>query len=95
MVDLVFEDPPDPGARIYRPEYDVKKNADREEIVAALPRHPGRWAIVSRHTSRVRAGQVARVLRERYPAPYEFRTAVNPTGEGVVYGRYTASDANI
>lgn len=95
MVELVFEDPPEYRPREHRNQYDVRRNADREQVVAELRRHPGRWAIVSRHASRSRASQVARVLRGRHPAPYEFRPARNQQGEGVVYGRYAASDANI
>lgn len=95
MADLVFEDPPE-----HRPDkgshgYDVKKNSDRELLIVALSYHPKRWAIISRHLSRNRAGQVARMLRERHPRLYEFRAAANPDGEGVVYGRYVGPDANI
>lgn len=95
MVDLVFEDPPEPRPQNLRGTYDIRRNADREAIVAELQNHPGRWAIVSRHASRSRASQVARLMRDKYPSPYEFRPVRNPAGEGVVYGRYMASDANI
>jgi len=91
MVDLVFEDPPE-----YWPDADsVRKNAGREQIVAELVHHPGRWVVVSRHVSRPRASQVARNLRRQNPPPYEFRASANRAGEGVVYGRYSAPDANI
>lgn len=95
MVELVFEDPPEYRPRELRGQYDVHRNADRGQIVTELQHHPGRWAVVSRHASRNRASQVARLLRGRHPAPYEFRPARNQQGEGVVYGRYAAPDANI
>lgn len=95
MVDLIFEDPPGRRTPSQRNAYDIRRNADREAIIAELQHHPGRWAVVSRHASRSRASQVARLMRGRHPAPYEFKPARNPEGEGVVYGRYTTADANI
>jgi hypothetical protein len=61
------------------------KNRDRDQIVAALSSHPGRWARVSEHRSRPAAAKVARLLRLRFPG-VEFKTASAPDG-GVVYGR--------
>lgn len=86
MVSIRFEDPPDPvGMQILLQPRDLVKNRDRDQIIAQLPKHPGRWARVSEHRSRPAAAKVARLLRARYP-DIEFRTASDTAG-GVVYGR--------
>ena len=94
MVEIQFEDPPEHHSSP-QPTYDVHKNADRDLIVTMLAHHPGRWAVVSRHLSRNRAAQVARLLRARHTDVYQFRVSMNGSGEGVVYGRYAGPDANI
>lgn len=96
MVALVFEDPPEyQPATASTDAFDIRKNEFREDVIAELRSHPGRWAVVSRHASRNRASQVSYVLRARHPDGYEFRVARKPDGEGVVYGRYSDPDANI
>jgi len=95
MVQLVFEDPPEYVPTVSSDAFDIKKNENREMIVAALVHHPHRWAVVSRHASRNRAAQVSYILRARHPELYEFRVCRKPTGEGVVYGRYLGTDANM
>lgn len=86
MVSIRFEDPPEPTAPpvVLEPS-DLVKNRDRDQIIAALPDHPGQWAVVSRHRSRPAAAKIARLLRARHPH-LEFRCA-GLAGEGVVYGR--------
>lgn len=95
MVELVFEDPPEYVPTVTSDAFDIKKNEDREAIIAALVHHPRRWAVVSRHASRNRAAQVSYVLRARHPEHYEFRVSKKEGGEGVVYGRYLGVDANM
>lgn len=91
MFTLEFEDPPDRSAK----RYNNRTNADRHRIVAALAEYPDRWAVVSRHLSRNRAAQVARVLRDRYSDKgYEFRPAERD-GQGVVYGRYDPANVKL
>lgn len=86
MVSIRFEDPPEPaGTQILLEPEDLVKNRDRDQIIAQLPQHPGRWARVSEHRSRPAAAKVARLLRARHP-DIEFRTA-RDGARGVVYGR--------
>lgn len=95
MVEIVFENPPEYVPVVTTDAFDIRKNGDREEIIAQLVLYPGCWAIVSRHASRNRAAQVSYVLRARHPELYEFRVTKKDTGEGVVYGRYVGPDVSM
>lgn len=99
MVQLHFEDPPEYRFADNGNSLAVEKNADRDAMVALLPGYPNRWAIVSRHVSRIRANQVAARLRLRHNpsgGSGEFEFCARTRGqEGVVYGRYVAPDVNL
>ncbi len=99
MVQLRFEDPPEPVSMAGRAPFDTQKNKDRDDLLKLLLQHPNRWAIVSEHLSRNRANKVASDLKKRHPAlsgcRYEFRAATKGGQAGVVYGRYISPDVNL
>jgi len=89
MAAIEFSDPPAQSRENSLTTEDPSKNAEREELIEALREHPGRWAIVSRHTSRPAASKVARMLRVRH-SDFSFQAARSDDG-GVVHARFDGS----
>jgi len=86
MAAIEFSDPPVQSRANSLTTEDPTKNSERDDLIEALRQHPGRWAVVSRHTSRPAASKVARMLRLKH-ADFSFQAARSEDG-GVVHARF-------